>query len=65
MSTGIDHLRELRKRGRRLRIQDKPFQLLHALLERSGDVVTREELYRQLWPADTFVDVPSLVRIKP
>ena len=47
---------ELRKNGRRVHIQDKPFQLLHALLERSGDVVTREELYRQLWPADTYVD---------
>ena len=48
--------RELRKQGRRLRLQDQPFSLLIFLLERAGNVVTREELREKLWPADTFVD---------
>jgi len=47
---------ELRKRGHRIRLQEKPFQLLAALLERPGELVTRDELRRRLWPADTFVD---------
>jgi len=47
---------ELRKHGIRLRLQDKPFQILSRLLEHPGQVVTREELRRSLWPADTFVD---------
>jgi cholera toxin transcriptional activator len=47
---------ELRKNGRRVRLQEQPFQMLALLLERPGDVVTREELRRKLWPADTFVD---------
>ena len=47
--------RELRKNGRRIPLQDKPFELLAALVERSGEIVTREELRRRLWPADTFV----------
>jgi cholera toxin transcriptional activator len=47
---------ELRKAGVRLRLQDQPFQVLILLLERAGDVVTREELRQKLWPADTFVD---------
>jgi DNA-binding winged helix-turn-helix (wHTH) protein len=47
---------ELRKNGVRLRIQDQPFQILLKLLERPGQVVTREELKAALWSADTFVD---------
>ena len=47
---------ELRKHGIRLKLQDQPFQVLAQLLERSGDVVTREELRNKLWPVDTFVD---------
>lgn len=47
--------RELRKHGRRVRIQDKPFDTLAILIERSGELVTREELRQRLWPADTFV----------
>jgi cholera toxin transcriptional activator len=47
---------ELRKNGTRLRLQDQPFHVLGLLLERAGDVVTREELRQKLWPADTFVD---------
>ena len=48
--------RELRKSGRRLRLQEQPFAVLIILLEHSGSVVTREELREKLWPADTFVD---------
>jgi DNA-binding winged helix-turn-helix (wHTH) protein len=47
---------ELRKSGARLRLQGQPFQVLVLLLERAGEVVTRDELQRQLWPSDTFVD---------
>ena len=47
---------ELRRSGAKLRLQEQPFQLLALLLERAGDVVTREELRQKLWPADTFVD---------
>jgi len=47
---------ELRQRGQKVKLQEQPFQVLAALLERPGDVVTREELRRKLWPADTFVD---------
>lgn len=47
---------QLRKAGLRIRLQDHPFQILRVLLERPGEVVTREELQRRLWPADTFVD---------
>jgi len=47
---------ELRRAGTRIRLQEKPLQLLAALAEQSGHVVTREELRRRLWPDDTFVD---------
>lgn len=47
---------ELRKNGVKLRLQGQPFQVLALLLERAGDVVTREELRQKLWPSDTFVD---------
>jgi DNA-binding winged helix-turn-helix (wHTH) protein len=47
---------ELRKQGLKIRLQDRPFQVLAMLLERPGEVVTREDLCRRLWPADTFVD---------
>jgi TolB-like protein/DNA-binding winged helix-turn-helix (wHTH) protein/tetratricopeptide (TPR) repeat protein len=47
---------ELRKQGLRLSIQGRPLQALAALLEKPGDVVTREELRNRIWPADTFVD---------
>ncbi len=48
--------RELRKHGVRLKLQGKPFQVLQALLERPGELVTREELRQRLWPSDVFVD---------
>src|SRR6476469_9275117 len=47
---------ELRKRGVRLPLQDQPLRILTALLERPGDIVTREDLCRRLWPHGTFVD---------
>jgi cholera toxin transcriptional activator len=47
---------ELRKNGAKLRLQEQPFQVLALLLERAGEVVTREDLRLKLWPADTFVD---------
>ena len=47
---------ELRKSGVKLKLTGQPFQVLAILLERPGEVVTREELQKRLWP-DTFVDV--------
>ncbi|HKH97468.1 MAG TPA: winged helix-turn-helix domain-containing protein [Candidatus Sulfotelmatobacter sp.] len=47
---------ELRRNGVKLRLQGQPFQVLALLLERAGEVVTREELRQELWPSDTFVD---------
>jgi TolB-like protein/DNA-binding winged helix-turn-helix (wHTH) protein/Flp pilus assembly protein TadD len=47
---------ELRKHGLQVRLQQQPFQVLAMLMEHPGEVVTREELQKKLWPADTFVD---------
>lgn len=47
---------ELRKDGRRIRLQAQPFQLLAMLIENAGEVVTRDEVCRALWQTDTFVD---------
>src|SRR6266436_3985709 len=47
---------ELRKNGARIRLQEQPFQVLSALLQNAGQVVTREDLREKIWPADTFVD---------
>ncbi|HYM13736.1 MAG TPA: winged helix-turn-helix domain-containing protein [Bryobacterales bacterium] len=47
---------ELRKQGLRIRVPGQPFKILAILLERPGQVVTREELQKSLWPDDTFVD---------
>ncbi|MBZ5657528.1 MAG: winged helix-turn-helix domain-containing protein [Acidobacteriia bacterium] len=47
---------ELRKNGARIRLQEQPFQVLATLLERAGQVVTRDDLRQKIWPADTFVD---------
>ena len=48
--------RELRKQGRRIRLQDQPFAVLAILLEQPGVAISREEIRQKLWPADTFVD---------
>ena len=53
------HARELRKYGVRVRLQDKSFQLLKALLEQPGEVIAREELQQCLWPGGTVVDFES------
>src|SRR5215472_16114280 len=50
---------ELRKNGTRIRLQPKPMHILCALLERPGEIVTRDELKVRLWPDDTFVDFES------
>jgi DNA-binding winged helix-turn-helix (wHTH) protein len=47
---------ELFRGDRKLRVQEQPFQVLVALLERPGEVVTREDLRQRLWPSDTYVD---------
>src|ERR1700692_2504852 len=47
---------ELRKNGARIRLQEQPFEVLTALLQNAGQVVTRDELREKIWPADTFVD---------
>ncbi len=47
---------QLRKRGVKLRLRGQPLQVLAILVEHAGEVVTREELQTQIWPADTFVD---------
>ena len=47
---------ELRREGVKVRLQEQPFQVLAMLLERPGELVTREEMQKRLWPADTFVD---------
>lgn len=47
---------ELRKHGVRIRLQEQPFRILTSLLERPGELVTREELRERIWGSDTFVD---------
>ena len=48
--------RELRKNGYRLKLQEQPFQVLAMLIDRPGELVTREQIRTRLWPEDTFVD---------
>ncbi len=50
------HTGELRKQGLKIKLRDQPFQLLLLLLAHPGEVLSRDELQKQLWPADTFVD---------
>src|SRR5215468_8280462 len=47
--------RVLTKQGFRIRLQDQPFEILSLLLQRPGEIITREEIQQKLWPADTFV----------
>jgi len=47
---------ELRRQGRKVKLHDKSFQVLLALLEQPGEVVTRQELQQRLWPEDTYVE---------
>jgi cholera toxin transcriptional activator len=48
--------RELRKQGRRIRLQEQPFAVLAILLERPGSVISREDIRQKVWASDTFVD---------
>jgi len=50
------HAGELRKGGIRIRLQEQPFQVLTVLLEHPGELISREELRREVWPEDTFVE---------
>src|SRR3954467_5473657 len=47
---------ELCKDGIKVRLQEQPFQILQMLLEHPGQVVTRDDLRKRVWPSDTFVD---------
>ena len=47
---------QLRRNGLKVRLQEQPLQVLAMLLERPGELITREDLHARLWPADTFVD---------
>jgi TolB-like protein/DNA-binding winged helix-turn-helix (wHTH) protein/Tfp pilus assembly protein PilF len=54
---------EIYKQGKRVKLQDQPCQVLALLTERPGELVTREELQKRLWPNDTFVDFDHGVNI--
>ncbi len=54
---------ELLKNGRRIKLQEQPYRFLVALLENSGEVISREELRNRLWPQDTFVDFDGSLRV--
>ncbi|HEX4769363.1 MAG TPA: winged helix-turn-helix domain-containing protein [Bryobacteraceae bacterium] len=55
------HTRELRKHGVKLKLQDQPLELLLLLLERSGEIVTREKIQKRLWPENTHVDFDNAI----
>ena len=55
--------RSLRKFGYRIRLQPKSFLVLRALLDRPGELVTREDLKAQLWPENTFVEFESSLNV--
>jgi Tol biopolymer transport system component/DNA-binding winged helix-turn-helix (wHTH) protein len=54
---------ELRKSGSRIKLQEQPFKVLQALLERPGEVVTRNELRRRIWPDENFGDFDHAVNV--
>lgn len=54
---------EIRKAGSRVRLQDQPFKVLQLLLEKPGDVVSREELQSRIWPEDSFGDFDHAVNV--
>jgi Tol biopolymer transport system component/DNA-binding winged helix-turn-helix (wHTH) protein len=53
--------RELRKHGVKLKLQDQPLQILLLLLEHCGEIVTREEIQKRLWPENTYVDFDNAI----
>ena len=54
---------ELFRSGQKVKIQERPFQVLSILLQHAGELVTREELRQRIWPADTFVDFDHSVAV--
>lgn len=52
----LDDSGELRRQGRKIKLQEQPLQILRSLMEQPGEIVTREELRQKIWPSDTFVD---------
>src|SRR5262249_1273578 len=54
---------ELRKSGTRIRLQEHPFRVLLALLDRPGELVSREELRQRIWPGESFGDFDHAVSI--
>ena len=57
------HSREVRKGGMRIRVQQQPLKLLEILLERPGEMVTREELRTRIWPNESFGDFDQAVNV--
>jgi eukaryotic-like serine/threonine-protein kinase len=57
------HAGEVRKSGSRVKLQDQPFKVLQILLERPGDLVTREELQTRIWPEESFGDFDHAVNV--
>lgn len=55
------HTRELRKHGVKLKLQDQPLHILILLLEHPGEIVTREEIQKRLWPENTYVDFDNAI----
>ena len=55
--------RQLFRQGRKIQLQDQPFELLVALLENPGKLVSRDELRRRLWSADTFVEFDNSLKV--
>jgi cholera toxin transcriptional activator len=55
------HTRELRKNSVKLKLQEQPLHILLLLLERPGEVVTRDEIQRRLWPENTYVDFDNAI----
>src|SRR5277367_78763 len=57
------HSGEVRKSGNRIKLQDQPFKVLQILLERPGNLVTREELQTRIWPEETYGDFDHAVNV--
>src|SRR5438270_5283943 len=55
------HTREFRKNGVKLKLQEQPLQILLLLLERPGELVTRDDIQRRLWPENTYVDFDNAI----
>ena len=57
------HSGEVRKSGNRIKLQDQPFKVLQILLERPGNLVTREELQTRIWPEENYGDFDHAVNV--